>query len=324
MKSNTGHIIRDNAVLISVLLIVIVTGAAFYSSLSNGFTNWDDDKYVLDNDKTQLLSWLNIKRMFTSSVGSYYGPLLLLSYAVEYRFFYRDPFFYHLDNLILHIIGTLTVFWLVLILSRKVPVALIAALLFGVHPLHSESVAWITERKDTLSTPFYVLSVILYLKAKRGKYLLFFSLSFLCAVISSFVKPMAVSLPFVLIICDVFERRRIDAKAVAEKLPFFVLSVIFSAVTIHFQSERAIRTKQVSNILENVLTSCKATVMYLYKTVVPIKLSAFYPYPGEAPTAEAGYWLSAAAVAALVFLAIYSLKKTRTVFFSLFFFFGFF
>jgi len=200
-------------------------------------------------------------------------------------------------------------------------VALITALLFGIHPLHSESVAWITERKDTLSTPFYLLSIIFYLKAKRGRYPLFFSLSFLCAVISSFVKPMAVSLPFILIICDVFERRKIDARSIIEKTPFFVLSIIFSLVTIHFQSASAIRTKQVGDILENILISCRATVVYLYKTVLPINLSAFYPYPEGSPIGDPVYWLSAAAVAALVILAVYSLKKRRIVFFSLFFFF---
>ena len=320
MKIDKGQNIRANAFFLSVLLIVVVTGTAFYSSLSNGFTNWDDDKYVTNNETIKNLNWFNIKKMFTSSVGAYYGPLFVLSYALEYHFFHTDAFFYHLDNLILHIIASLLVFWLVLILSRRVSVALITALLFGIHPLHSESVAWIAERKDTLSTPFYLLSIILYLKAKRGKYPLFFSLSFLCAIISSFVKPMAVSLPFILIICDVFEKRNINARAIIEKVPFFILSVIFSVVTIHFQST-AIPTKQVGKVLENVLISCKATVMYLYKTVLPIKLSAFYPYPEDAPVSDLSYWLSAAAVVALVILAVYSLKKTRIVFFSLFFFF---
>jgi len=113
MKIDRGRNIRENAFFLSVLLIVVVTGTAFYSSLSNGFTNWDDDKYVTGNETIKNLNWFNIKKMFTSSIEGYYGPLFILSYALEYHFFHTDAFFYHLDNLILHITGALLVFWLV-------------------------------------------------------------------------------------------------------------------------------------------------------------------------------------------------------------------
>jgi len=310
-----------NARIISVGLIIVVTAVVFLSALGNGFTNWDDDKFLTDNETIRRLDLPGIREMFTTSKAEYYGPFFFLSYAVEYYFFGYNAFIYHLDNVLLHIINSLLVFWLVLMLWGRVSVALITALLFGIHPLHSESVAWIAERKDTLSTVFYLLSMILYLTAKRRKYMLFLSLAVLCAVISFLVKPMAVSLPFVLLLCDVLEGRRIDAKALIEKAPFFILSVIFSAVTIHFQSEGAIRTKLVGNVLENILVSCKAIVIYLYKTILPVKLSALYEYPEDVSLTAGAYLLSAAAVIALIAAAIVTLRRTKVVFFSLFFFF---
>ena len=162
--------IRAHAFSVSVILIIIITAVVFSSAVGNGFVNWDDPLFVTRNPLIRNLSWKGFLDMFIpGDAGTYLAPLVYLSFALEYHFLGDDSaFIYHLDNVILHIINSLLVFWLIMILSRKIPVALIAALLFAVHPLHCESVAWITERKDMLSTVFFVLTVIFYLKA-RGK-----------------------------------------------------------------------------------------------------------------------------------------------------------
>jgi len=310
------------ALRVAIALIVIAGGVCFYSALGNGFTNWDDDAFLLKNETIRALDWSNIKEMFTTAERHYYGPLFFLSFAVEYHFFSYDPFIYHLDNVLLHIINSLLVFWLILILCRRMPVALVTGLLFAVHPLHVESVAWITERKDVLFGFFYLLAVIFYLKSKERRYPLFFCLSFICALFSCLAKPMAVSLPFALILCDVFQRRRIDAKAILEKAPFFLLAVMFALITVHFQKVVGGHLGWAALFWRNALVSCKAVVFYIYKTALPLKLSALYPYPGTVSIREAGFLLSVAAVIGLILIAAASLKRTRVIFFSIFFFFA--
>jgi len=140
----------------SVNLIAVITLLSFLSSLDNDFVNWDDDLYVTKNPLIRDLSWNNIKAIFLSPVVKMYVPLVPLSFSLDYALWGLNPFDYHLTNVMLHLINSLLVFALVLRLNNPLLPALVVAVLFGVHPLHVESVAWVTERKDALSTLFYL------------------------------------------------------------------------------------------------------------------------------------------------------------------------
>jgi len=325
-STSSGKSFRDfvsvHAVSISVILIIVITAGAFSSAVGNDFVNWDDPRTVVSNPLIRNLSWRGFLRMFDArTADTYLAPVVYLTYAIEYRFFgVKSAFIYHLDNVIIHIINSVLVFCFILILSRKIPVALIAALLFGVHPLNCESVAWVTERKDVLSALFYVLAMIFYLKARQKRFGLFFTLSIMSAVLSSLSKPMAVSLPFVLILCDILERRPLSLKAVVEKSPFFVFSCLFAAFTFHFQSQSCPQTLKVVEVGRNLLVSSKALMTYLSKTVVPVKLSILHPGPKEVSIGDPAYFLSLVGVAVILIVSMASLKKTRTIFFSVFFF----
>ena len=183
--------VRKNQIIVSIFFIIVVTFVSFSSSLDNNFTNWDDQNFITDNPLIKTLSLENLEDIFTDFYKeNFRQPLVLLSFSLEYHFFQLNPFIYHLDNLILHILNALLVFYLIFILSDNVFVSLLAAVLFGIHPLHVESVAWLSERKDVLSTFFFLLAVIFYLfykKRKQAALLLIYP--FLCSFFPFYPKP---------------------------------------------------------------------------------------------------------------------------------------
>ncbi|MEJ2745724.1 MAG: hypothetical protein P8123_08595, partial [bacterium] len=211
-----------------VAAILIVTFISFYPCLLGGFVNFDDDRYVYRNPMIKELSWQGIGTIFTSTdYAVVYCPLVFLSYAIEYHFFGLRPYGYHVTNLILHLCNCLLVFWFISLLCRDRPTAFITALLFGVHPLRAESVAWITERKDLLYAFFFLWALICYCDRRaRGSRIgyagvvLFFLLSLLS-------KPTALVLPLVLLLCDYFQGKKIDRRNLSSKLPLFAIAAAF-------------------------------------------------------------------------------------------------
>ena len=145
-------------------IIACITFIAFLPSLENGFTNWDDDKYVVDNPDIKDVTLHNLAKISSSNYLGNYQPLTMLTYMVEYSFFNLNPAIYHCTNLLLHIINCLLVFALIYGLSGSYITSLLVALLFAIHPMRVESVAWIAERKDVLSAFFYFFSLLFYIK----------------------------------------------------------------------------------------------------------------------------------------------------------------
>ena len=305
--------------LFAAALIGVVTFIALSSSLGNGFTNWDDQEYVTNNPLIRTLSWDNIKIIFTTFYKEdFRHPLVLLSFAVEYHFFGLNPFIYHLDNLLLHMANAFLVFMLVHALSKNYVSALLAGLLFGVHPLHVESVAWVSERKDVLFALFYLSSMLLYLRygERGGKgYYLLALLLFALALLS---KAMAVTLPVVLLLCDYLKGRSFDRKTVLEKVPFLFIALLFVVDTLFiFHSTDQIKTTHLFSLHDNILTACRSVVWYLTKTVAPFSLSALYPRVEAVGILEvlSLLFLVAAAVA-----LTYSTRYTRKALFGALFF----
>ena len=139
---------------LSARILLVITFAALSPSLTAGFSNWDDQIMITQNTKIMSMSWESVKVWFTTFHERLYHPLVLMSYAVEYHFAKLDPRVYHATNLVLHLLNTLFVFWFVYLISKKNMIALITALLFGIHPMHVESVIWLPERKDVLYSFF--------------------------------------------------------------------------------------------------------------------------------------------------------------------------
>ncbi|HHH49447.1 MAG TPA: hypothetical protein ENK52_00535, partial [Saprospiraceae bacterium] len=141
---------KDKQLLIGIGIILFVTFIAFIPSLSNAFVNWDDDVNLLDNPNLRAFDWPSIKNIFVSDVIGGYTPLTILSFAIERAFVGFKPLLYHIDNLLLHMVVVFFVYRVLLMMNISPRAAMIATLLFAIHPMRVESVAWVTERKDVL------------------------------------------------------------------------------------------------------------------------------------------------------------------------------
>ncbi len=270
---------KYRSVIIPLCTILLITTIAFFPSLENGFTNWDDDLYVTENPKIRQLSWKNVGRIFASTHYGGYEPLTELSFALEYRFFRLNPLPYHITNLLLHLLNCLLVFWLIILIGGNPQIAFVAALLFGVHPLRVESVAWVSELKDLLYGFFFLWSLIAYLLYLRKKRNGFYWFALFLFFLSLLPKPQGIFLPLVLLLLDYFTGRRFDRKALLEKIPFFLISTVFVIIAVagkasvgYFDGER------VSTGIPLILNGTYGLACYLVKLFIPAKLSSLYPY----------------------------------------------
>ncbi|MBN1306451.1 MAG: tetratricopeptide repeat protein [Chitinispirillaceae bacterium] len=263
---------RDTVV--AVVMLIMLTLLSFAPSLRNGFTNWDDDRLVLTNPDIHGRSVLHVGRIFSSFYLNHYAPLTMLSFMAEYSLFGPDPFPYHLTSLLLHVLNVLLVFALIAMVSGSKRIGLLTALLFAIHPLRVESVAWIAERKGLLCAWFYYMSLILYIRyyrSGRGGWYLGSLLTLTAALLS---KSMAMSQPFVLLLLDYFDRRTINRKTLIEKTPFFLLAAaggILAVIGAHHAT-----TFQRLPSHERLVASIPALGFYVFKTIVPVNLCALY------------------------------------------------
>jgi len=317
IKSANDFTPRKSFFLIAAILII--SFVVYLPSLKAGFF-WDDDVYILKNP---YLHSINFKAIFSSFFMGNYHPLTILVYAIEYHFFGLSEKGFHAVNLVLHLANVVLVFYAVSLLSGKIEIAAIASLLFGIHPLHIESVAWISELKDLLSTGFFLaswISYFRYLNGFRKKYLL---LSILFFTISLLSKAMAVSLPFILLLTDYLKDRKITAKVFFEKIPFFLLALLFGVIAVFAQqSSGAVMDAGVYVSLPlRIVFACFSFISYLSKLLLPIHLSNYYPYPtrggGDVPVI---YFINVVFFLALIVAAYYSLRYSKKIFFGLAFF----
>ncbi|HNW89788.1 MAG TPA: tetratricopeptide repeat protein [Bacteroidales bacterium] len=303
--------------------VLLATLAIYFKAIRFEFLIWDDNMYINLNERIKELSWENVKMMFSEFYFGNYHPITTLTYAIEHKIVGDGPGLYHFTNILMHAMNALLVFVLIKKLSPKnVNVALITAAFFAVHPMHIESVAWVSERKDVLYTFFLLLSLIAYtdyLKSKKIKHLIFAGILFL---LSCFSKSAAVILPLVLILFDYYLNRKINWKTLAEKIPFFVISLIFGYLAMNSQkAAMPLTDAQVIPVFDRIFIVSNSVVMYLLKAFVPINLSALYPYPVQlGGTLPVIYYISVLFVGLLLFFVWYSRRWGKDVIFGFLFF----
>lgn len=307
---------------IVVLFISCVTILFYLPSLRNGFVNWDDPMGIIENYSIRFLNLSFFKWMFTTFLTGNWIPLTWLSFALDYSVGKLNATVYHAHNLLLHVINTGLVFFLsvkILKLAAKSDATIkedlysfsgkmigigsltmtpmiwasaLTTLLFGLHPIHVESVAWITERKDLLFSLFFFASLLVYLnnlsneKQATWKWIacwLLFALSLLS-------KPMAVTLPLILLLLDAWPLKRFHSnisRILWEKIPFFLLSFAISVVTIAAQSHAgAVLNTEILPLDFRIMNAFHSIVFYIWKMVIPVNLVPFYPIKQEPFNAE--------------------------------------
>jgi Tfp pilus assembly protein PilF len=266
--------------------IVIVTWLFLKVCLDNQFTNWDDPGYIKDDAVIKSLSWDGIKSIFSTPIMGNYHPLTILTYAIDYSYKGLDPWRYHLDSLMFHIIDTVLVYFFVQMLTRRPLAAAISALLFALHPMHMESVAWVAGRKDVVYSMFYLAACITWLYFisnagnKKWMWYAIATLLFTCSLLS---KPVAVVLPLTLLLIDYFRKRRLDIWLLIEKLPLFAISAAFGVKSVLDQKNfGSLNTLNIQyNPAERIALGGYALVTYLWKAIVPVRLCNYYPYPDK-------------------------------------------
>ncbi len=304
---------------LSVGVILLLTFVAFIPSLQNGFVNYDDTVYVYQNPHIQSLSGKNLHRILTKPMAHNYHPFTMLSLAVNYHFSELNPFGYHFTNLMLHLANVFWVFWLVFWLTgKRIEMSVIVSLLFGIHPMHVESVAWIAERKDVLYAFFFLPALIAYIRYIKTRKWAFFAVSLLLFILSLFSKPAAIVLPVLLFLLDFWFRRTLKLKTIVEKIPFFALALLFSYLTLKAQSaEGAVVSLNVYTPFTRFMAACYGFSMYIIKMIVPHQLTVHYPYPLLNNGFPTFYYIFPLLSAAIGVFTLYSLRFTRTIFFGM-------
>jgi hypothetical protein len=300
--------IRDLLIALGLLGAVL---AIYAQTANHGFVSYDDPGYVATNQSIRAgVTGESLRWAFTTIESYNWHPLTWVSYLVDYELYGLSPGGYHLTNVALHIANTLILFVILRRLTGEAwPSALVAAL-FGVHPVHVESVAWISERKDVLSTCFWLLTIGSYSRyaerRARGWYLTTVALF----TLGLMAKPMLVTLPFVLLLVDFWPLRRFNlpigrdgwgrlGRLLMEKVPFLAVAAAAGAITVYAQSAGgAVAALGRFPLSARIMNALVSYVAYLEKMVWPVGLSIRYPHPGV----TLPVWK--AVVAALILLAI--------------------
>ena len=323
---------RRHSAFWAAATLSLLVAAVYWPILSHDFVNCDDPTYVTENLRVQGgLTWSNVVWAFTTTEAEFWHPLTWLSHIFDCQCFGLRSWGHHLTNLLLHLANTLLVFFCLQRLTGARGRSFVVAALFGLHPLHVESVAWVAERKDLLSGLFWVLALWTYarfvqkseVRSQKSEPLrfaighlpssIFYLLSLLFFALGLMSKPMLVTLPFVLLLLDYWPLRRLSfpptLRPLLEKVPFFAFALVSSVVAWWIQQSRhnlgRLDEFPLSLRVSNALV---AYGRYLRKIFWPSDLAMFYPYPQGWPLATV---LAAAALLAAVTLAAIWLIRRR-------------
>jgi len=308
-----------NPVLIC-LALAILTVITFWFLKDCGFINYDDNLYVYENAYVQAgLNWNSVGQVFSFSselakISCHWHPLTWLSLMLDYQIFGLNPSDYHLVNLLLHVMNTILLFLILHRMTKKLwPSAFVAAL-FAIHPLHVESVAWVTERKDVLSTFFFMLTMGAYSYYVEHPGLRRYCFVLLFFILGLMAKPMLVTLPFVLLLLDywplqrfqkikpdhkiqteVFDKETLEVRKPAdpeykcsliypllwEKVPLFVLAILSSIVAyVAAQKVGTVASIEAIRVVVRIGNAFISYIAYIGKMIWPSSLAVFYPHPG--------------------------------------------
>jgi len=319
-KALTPHNFQLN--LATCFFLLVCTLAVYWQVVDHDFLNFDDGQYVTENVQVQSgLTLRGVQWAFTTTHTTNWHPLTWLSHMLDVELYGMNPGGHHITGVLFHLLNTVFLFLILKRLTGAHWRSACVALLFAIHPLHVESVAWVSERKDVMSTFFWMLTIWFYADfvshKKKSRYLLALA-AFALGLMS---KPMLVTLPFVLLLLDYWPLNRIAfegeqqpilewgatvKRLILEKLPFFVLTFISALITVSIGDVQTMQEFSVWGRIGNALVSYTA---YLSDMFWPHPLIIFRPHPGELP-----FWQPLLALLLLVAITLFVLwqgKKHR-------------
>jgi protein O-mannosyl-transferase len=291
---------RSSGILETVfpyVLLVLLTSAIYAQVLNHPFVNFDDGDYVVRNLNIQSGLLRTMSWAFTATAQGNWHPVTWISHAVDWKLFGLDPFGHHLTSLLLHIANTVILFSLLFKSTGAKWRAFMVAALFAIHPLNVQSVAWVSERKNLLSTLFFLLSIAAYGSYARSQKLSRYLILLVTFTLALASKPMVVTLPFVLLLLDYWPLQRICgwiapavkytvlqvpfSRCLFEKIPLFILSAASCVITVIAQrASGAVKSSQEFGLPVRFGNAAYSYFMYLWKALWPARLAVFYPHPG--------------------------------------------
>lgn len=294
-----------------LIFALLATAIVFIPSLMNDFVTWDDDVNILKNPNLQVFDWHSIKGIFTETVIGNYNPLAILSLAIEKAIFGLNATVIHINNLLLHLACVFFVYKISIQLKLSPIAAGVVAILFGIHPMRVESVAWVTERKDVLFGVFYFSAIYTYLKYilsnKQAKPFLWWTIGlFFLSLLS---KIQAVSLPLSLLAIDYYLKRDLNFQLIVEKIVFFLMSLAIGLLGILMLSKEGSLDQATDyTIFERLIVGGYSYVIYLVKFIFPYEMSPLYPYPS---VVGSSFYLGTALLIPIFASLFYAFKKEQ-------------
>jgi tetratricopeptide (TPR) repeat protein len=331
MMDNGLH--RHRILMLCLVLTIAILGV-FWQVRDHGFVNFDDGTYICNNSQVRNgLTWHGVAWAFTTTHANFWHPLTWLSHMLDCEIYGLNPAGHHLTNLLLHMANALLLFLVFHRMTHAVWKSAFVAALFALHPLHVESVAWASERKDVLSTLFWILTMGAYASYVEAPGAKRYLLVLVCFVLGLMAKPMLVALPFVLLLLDYWPLGRWRFKPMAhahppqvedlthikdqgkrvthllvEKGPLLVFAVAFSIVAFLAQEHGGATKSFASFPMEvRVANALLSYVGYMGKMLWPKNLAVFYPHPGITVT----MWQAAMAGLLLAALSVLTIRLAK-------------
>ena len=322
---------------IGPVLIAVFVGLLYFNSLGNQFTNWDDGM-IYGNRTIRNLTWEGIMNLFTPQRANTYQPVRMLSYAVDYSLWRLNPLGYHITNTLYYALTCLMVFLTLRLLSVHLRggegadshfrVGLFGALLFAAHPVHVEAVAWLAARKEVLQGFFFFLAFYLYLRGKEEegrKRVILLGLVLLSILLATLSKPSAVVFPAVLLVYEISLRQTQWIHSLKRRRLFFGLSILISLIFVFvllkvMLDAGGVKAFRGGSFLNNFLLSFYVFINTIKLLIFTINYSASYAMKIPTPMLGLPIFLAIVDTLLLAGVSLWSLKKTKVVFFAFFFF----
>lgn len=300
---------------LTALLFLILGFLVYGVSIRNGFVDWDDTYLVFGNPIIKEISLRNFAKAFSSYDPQLYIPLTFLSYMIDDFLAGTAAWVYHLHNLLLHVANAVLV---TLCFERFTErrTAILLGLLFLLHPLNTEAVAWASARKDVLSTFFFFLTLLLWLEWQRYGSRRWYYGCLTTFLFGLLAKVMVVTLPVILVLLQWQSRRRWRREDFLATIPFFLLSVVFGIVALFGKRDILVET----TLFEKLLMAAKSTMFYVEKFLFPWPLSVIYPLEGGISIGNPQFFVPLLLLLACLVFVLYTLRFTRTLCFGAMFF----
>ncbi|MCX6282152.1 MAG: tetratricopeptide repeat protein [Bacteroidetes bacterium] len=321
---------RETGIILPLIIITGLTFLIYIPALSNGLLLWDDHTYTWQNPFLKNFDFFRVFS-FSSFYMGHYHPLTMLWLHMEYLLFPKgvpgmydglNPFWFHLNNIVIHLANTSLVFYIIYELKgrKEWVTAAVTALLFGIHPMHVESVAWVSELKDVLYSLFFLASLLVYIFYIKTNRFLILALSFVLFILSDLSKAQAITLPVLFFVIDYYQGRKLSLKTALEKVPFLLLSVFFGILAVKASVAGYVVNGVQTSIVMNVMNGCYSFLDYIFRMFVPVNLCAVHPY-SYSILSDLPFWfyLLPIILAGLIFLAFITARRSRDFMFGFLF-----